>query len=260
MRTSAHVGVFVLFISVSFSAVAQNACSALFTFKPDDVLDMAMELEQRFQNFLQLNYQARGDRQVDGEKLTELTSLIDQVISRIDSKEINEQSLLEIAGLNKALDKLEDQVRPSKEATGAGSEILNLEAAFKNPDSLKADVLYEIGGTDILVKRVSFSKQVLQDIFWGSQPHYNAAHVLIYRALQKGRSNGTNSSGIENFIEDRSVFKVRISGHGVGGLRIAGYMKGSDLFLVTYLDTDNHTNMQTQRLFKLVHSAREASE
>lgn len=241
--------------TISFSVSAREDCLAIFTYSAEDVLDMSMGLEERLNRLYGPNFSARPERTLEAEELQLLNSRLEEIISNIDSVRDLEPVIVDILALEAAIDRLERPPNKPVSVVKSLNDSLDLRVLIKTPSELKPDTLYDIHGTDIAVQRVSFSKKILEDVFWDSKEKLVAAHELILKALIKGRANATSSSGVENFVEDRSIFKVKISGHGVGSLRLAGYMEGSDLYLVAYLQSEKHNPHDTQRLFKLVYNA-----
>ncbi len=122
---------------------------------------------------------------------------------------------------------------------------------------LRPGLLYQLNGMDPSVQRVSFSADVLSNIFWNEQPLMQRAIPLLHRALLRGRIHATDKSGIFPFPGDKSVFKVKIKGQNVGAIRLGGFFIGSDFHIVTWSQDSAHGVHASQRIFEQVNRIRD---
>lgn len=132
-----------------------------------------------------------------------------------------------------------------------------LSAALEDPRRLQENRLYTIESLDPHLKRVSFSREVLEGVFWSEQPLMKRATALIFRALNRGRQFATEKSGIRAFESDSEVFKVKIVGEAVGAVRVAGFFVNEDFHIVAWSNDSQHSAAQSMRLTTRVRHARD---
>lgn len=129
--------------------------------------------------------------------------------------------------------------------------------ARENPILLSENRLYSLQSMDTSVERVSFSREVLEGVFWSEQPLMQRAAGLIFRGIDRGRKHATDKSGIIAFTNDSIVYKVKITGDVVGAIRVAGFFNGRDFHIVTWSKDSLHNDHSSHRLTERVRAIRE---
>jgi hypothetical protein len=245
----------IVYLLVSFvflSAKAQNRCQQLFAVTKNQseiILDTLVAVEKRLSDFLQTRSGILLDPTI-AKQYAKVNLLFEDVVNQISldnsastalfEKLFTELETLEISGMILAMKTKAD-----------------LPVLMENPLLLRPGLLYTVTGLDPHVRRVSFSEEVLADIFWSPQPLMQRAVTLIHKALQRGRSHTTDSSGIEPFTHDKSVFKVRITGSVVGAIRVAGFFNGEDFHVVAWSNESNHNAHASSRVTRQVNDIRD---
>lgn len=104
------------------------------------------------------------------------------------------------------------------------------------------------------LKGVSFSKDVVESVFWSNQPHMQMASDLIFRALVRGRAFAAPKSGLLKFEEASDVWKIKIVGPTVvGAIRLAGYFEGETFHVVYWSNEASHGNRAVNQMIDAVH-------
>ena len=172
--------------------------------------------------------------------------------SLLDSAQVQHEIKKQIDILNSSLDKIEQILRVQK----ARKENTDFSQVLLTPEILRAEYLYEVNGMDPLVKRVLFSEKVAKEIFWSENQLYKRASELILRGIIRGKKYAIDSAGIIPFSNDKSVFKVKITGTAVGAIRVAGYFKGTDFYIVDFLTESNHGEHSSNKITTHVNQIR----
>jgi hypothetical protein len=247
-----HLIVNLLLSFVFLSAKAQNRCQEFFTASinhSETLLETLVAAEKRLSDFYQIRAEMMSDPKI-AQQYTKVNLLLEDVVNQISLDERKSTALFE--KLFVELETLEISGMILAMKTKADLPVL-----MENPLLLRPGLLYTVTGLDPHVRRVSFSEEVLADIFWNPQPLMQRAVALIHKALQRGRSHATDSSGIEQFTDYKTVFKVRITGSAVGAIRVAGFFDGEDFHIVTWSNDAKHNPHSTRRITHQVNDIRD---
>lgn len=189
--------------------------------------------------------------------VTELSRVIEKnqrdfedFVLKMDAIESDAELHNQIGFFARNLDAIENQAAllQQRELVSDFSQVI------ENPRVMRADYIYSFEGMDPHLKGVSFSKDVVESIFWSSEPHMHMAANLIFRALARGRSHAVPKSGIFKFEEASDVWKVKIKGPTVvGAIRLGGYFQGETFHIVYWSNEASHGNRSVNQMINAVH-------
>lgn len=242
------------------TSLAQQRCFDLFSKKNEaaivsiDPLDSLTNLEQEIKTISDVYYRKFSNNQRMIENLGKINNLFEETFMMLEATNTQSKALkFKIEFLAHKVDEFKNTLFILEQR----QTNTRLAKAMENPKILLAERLYELNGMDPMIQKVSFSKEVLEDIFWNEQPLMQRASGLIFRGLHRGRQFATDKSGIISFDNDRSVFKVKISGDTVGAIRVAGFIHGRDFHVVAWSNESSHDVNSTPRLTDKVNRIKE---
>lgn len=248
-----------LFFSTAFSiGLAQQQCLDIFAIwkKTADVdpIDTLMALEQEISAISETYHKKFSKDVTMGKELGKINKLFEEVFSELGSNSSQSSSFhSKIEFLIKKINEFKSMAFILEQR----QTNTNFNAAVENYKILVEGRLYELNGMDPLLQKVSFSKEVLESIFWSDQALMQRAAELIFRGLERGRKFATDKSGVIAFVNDKSVYKVKISGDVVGALRVAGFFHGLNFHIVAWANESSHNHNNSQRLTEKVNRIRE---
>lgn len=239
----------IAFLMLPFSSALAHGpqCGALLGISS---LDQLIPVESRISDLqFRINDEIPNQRSLH-EELAEIQELFEETISLTDEKNTT-QFQSRLAYLLRKLGALEDETN----TLILRQTNTDFALAVQNPRIFRPHLLYEIQSMDPHLKRVYFSKDVVEGVLWNREPFMASARRLIFRSLQRGRKYSTESSGIESYMRDRSDFKVRINGEA-GALRLAGFFLNEEYYIVAWSYDGGHTDAATNRLINQVNRIR----
>lgn len=121
----------------------------------------------------------------------------------------------------------------------------------ENPYLLKAYKLYETEGQSQAPIKVKFSPKILDELFHSNQPLDQIAAKKALRAMTRFVGNSdSRSSGLVELKAAKGVYEVRIVGHTVGAIRVAGIKENGVIHIVHVDRHSNHNATHGKHLVK----------
>lgn len=178
---------------------------------------------------------------------------IDQLLTEIER---NPSVLSEIEKLSLRVSRLETQLTESIQR----ESVNDLKEAMTNLRMVKPNFFYKVDSMDPYVARIIFSENVVNEVFHSNNALYRERlGDQMLKSLYRGRKYAADVGGIFPFINDRSVFKIKVSGTAIGALRLAGYFIGHDFYVVSYIHESNHGRKSSDRIVEQVNNIRRAN-
>lgn len=116
-------------------------------------------------------------------------------------------------------------------------------ALYDSPEAIVPDRIYKITNPDTsTLTGVSFSVDVVEDIFWSAQDIRKiVARQLLKLLIIDGFNRGLATHDIKKTIVDPSVLMLGVPPiKAVGAYRFLGYLDGTTLRIVTWSNDSNH--------------------
>ncbi len=243
-----------VFCAIPSLAWAGLTCTKQLRSKFDPV-ETAIEIEAQITKINHELFDLNLSNHHLAKDLNRSKSIFERIVDEIGRVSLDTTSR-DIESLQHTLDKISDQVFViSMRRTN-----VDFDKVIEDPRLAKPDFLYPIKSMDPHFVRVSFTKDVLENVFWSEESTMVRASGLIMSALLKGRLHATSGSGVESFIDSRDVFKVKIRGSSAGAVRVAGYFVGTDYHIVAWDDEGNHTSKTTARMIENVRRVRDRKQ
>lgn len=237
-----------LLFTMPVSEAFSRDCSSIFTQEANEksetsesLIENLVQIETRL-NAIESMPITKNIREFISRARSSIDSLIDKNPAQIEVKR-------EIDNLNASLEKIERTLSIQQ----LRRENNDFNQLLLNPSIVRPEYLYEIQGMDMAVKRVLFSKEVTEEIFWSENPLYQRASLLILKGIFRGRAFATDNLGIISFNTDRNVYKVKITGNTVGAIRVVGYLRGADFYVVDFSFDSNHKSSNSNALVESVY-------
>lgn len=219
----------------------------------EEFMDQLIRLEQQLEETQNIVYAKHSSNSSLQAKLGALQAHYQQLTANWDDPAIDtHQFLRELNHMLTLMTKFSEELALIEKQNSTTS----FEKAIEEPTVLVPNKTYILASMDPDVTGVSFSQEVLQSIFWSTQPIMLRAQDLIYRGLIRGRRHATDKSGIILFVNEHDVYKVKIAGTSVGAIRVAGFFQGKVFHIVAWAQESSHNGHNSNRLTEHVKNIR----